>query len=224
VKVDTPRENLRRRDKRVHVHPNTPNKYTEKELEKIWVAHMHGLKFGEFMESEPSFESRISRSTYERKRKEVINFHGNDGIPEWCDIPSKHRRLLGYYCASGLVPKVLFKNTSGNKISFSRCNPERTVSWGHILLLMRWAYRMGWVARYNKTWYCTDHLPEEERCRLKLQFHKEFGIAVDHDYVQTRDGRFIQASSLFQKMILNGENPFAEFTNDIDSEIDNVAA
>lgn len=227
----TPEENIRRREKRQNVHPNTPYKYIPDELNIIYRAQVCGMTYSEFIKKRSEFEGRISRSTYDRKRKELHSHYGNEGLSEWSDIPVKTRLEMGWRCLFDDSPILsVVVHVEGNKFYVNGMGvADRIhVTWGDVLLIMSWSYRMGWRDIHDNLHdegsLRTGHakLSREELQIARDQMFADMNAALKHDYVCMKSGEFVRVSCPMHKQILKGEDPFADMPDH--SEVESKAA
>lgn len=163
----TPKENMRRREKRLNVHPNTPNKYTHTEITRMSNSIERGETYVEFSKRHPEIAAHASKSTFDRKKKEVYNRYGSTGFPNWRDIPQQTRLETGRLCTICYSAEDLITHHDGVMV-LSGASQRTEVTWGEVLFIMLWVKRMRWREKRE----CLDKylLKEKDTLPTKRNF------------------------------------------------------
>lgn len=142
----TPKENMRRREKRLNVHPNTPNKYSRTEIYRMSNSIERGETYVEFSKRYPEIAAHASKSTFDRKKKEVHARYGNTGFPEWREIPRQTRLQAGRIFSLGFSTEDVITHHDGDMV-LTGASKRTKVPWGEVLFIMLWVHRLGWYEK-----------------------------------------------------------------------------
>ena len=102
-----------------------------------------GETYVEFSKRHPEIATNVSKSTFDRKKKEVHTRYGNTGFPEWRDIPLQTRLEAGRLCTICHSAEDVIMHHEGAMLLVGASEPTE-VTWGEVLFIMLWVKRMGW--------------------------------------------------------------------------------
>ncbi|MBL1437559.1 MAG: hypothetical protein COB08_015330 [Rhodobacteraceae bacterium] len=117
-----------------------------------------GETYVEFSKRHPEIATHVSKSTFDRKKKEVHTRYGNTGFPEWRDIPLQTRLEAGRLCTICHSAEDVIMHHEGAMLLVGASEPTE-VTWGEVLFIMLWVKRMGWR---EKRKCLDDYLQEKE--------------------------------------------------------------